>query len=347
MIRFDLKNIEIAASRIGETPHLQALSCIPEMFEPDNDNSFSSGGPLPFKAAVFNMEQGTRLEYIIPFFQCHPQMRNVDVILANELDAGMARSKNLDTTRELGKALGMNYTFGIEFVTTNAGKNGNTQGLHGNAILSRFPLKRNKIVNLPIQYDWFYMPGDSRLGTRIAVFSVIEPVPGKEVGLVSVHLENRATPEERLKQIEFLLDEVEAHFGDMPVLIGGDMNTNTVSGNTSGSMEYLDEHPEEQQRRLGDIPNIEPLMDYCAGQGYTYADCNIMNKVTRRKPMQNGNTVYLNLDWFFQKELKCSKPERVETIFRMGDLENPPEYCAAFEGKELSDHDAVTIVADL
>lgn len=348
MITFDLANIEPAASLVGEKTHLDALRThIPEYFQADVSNEFSKGGKLPFKTAVFNMEQGTRLKYIIPFFQCHPALQDVDVILANELDAGMYRSGNLDTTRELGKALGMNYVYGIEFITRNAGKNGNTQGLHGNAILSRFPLHNCKIVQLPIQFDWYYMPGDSRLGTRNAIFAEAEVAPGKRVGLVSVHMENRANPQERERQMKYLLDQVEEHFGDLPVLIGGDMNTNTVSGNTPGSMEYLEEHPQEQVRRLGDIPNIEPLMNHAANRGYSYTDCNIMEKITRRKPMESGATVELNLDWFFQKGLKCSRPERVETIFRMADLVQPPAEVADFEGKELSDHDAVTIWTEL
>lgn len=345
MIQFDLSKIEAAADLVGEKTHLDALRAhLPEYFQADVENGLSKGGPLPFRAAVFNMEQGTRLKYIIPFFQCHPQLRNVDVILANELDAGMARSGNLDTTREIAKALGMNYVFGIEFITRKAGQKGNTQGLHGNAILSRFPLHNCKVVPLPIQFDWFYMPGDSRLGMRNAILAEAEVAPGKRVGLVSVHLENRATPQERLRQMKFLLDEVEQYFGDLPVLIGGDMNTNTVSGNTPGSMEYLEEHPQEQLRRLGDIPNIEPLMDHAAQRGFSYSDCNLMNKITRRKPMPSGATIELNLDWFFQRGLKCSQPQRVETIFRMKDLENPPADVSDFEGKELSDHDAVTVV---
>lgn len=347
MIQFNRSQIEAAAALVGEKTHLDALRThLPQFFEPHVENGLSKSGSLPFRAAVFNMEQGTRLQYIIPFLQCHPQLKDVDIILANELDSGMARSGNRNTTREVAEALGMNYVFGIEFITRKAGQDGNTQGLHGNAIFSRFPLYRCKVVPLPIQFDWFYMPGDSRLGVRNAILAEAEVAAGKRVGLVSVHLENRATPQERLRQMTFLLDEVERHFGDLPVLIGGDMNTNTISGNTPGSMEYLEEHPQEQLRRLGDIPNLEPLMDCAAQRGFSYSDCNLMNKVTRRKHMPSGAAVELNLDWFFQRGLTCSHPQRVETIFRMKDLENPPAHVADFEGKELSDHDVVTVTIE-
>ncbi len=347
MISFDRTQIEAAAALIGERTHLDALRThLPQYFEPQVENSASEGGSLPFRAAVFNMEQCTRVQYIIPFLQCHPQLRDLDVILANELDIGMARSGNRDTPREIAQALGMNYVFGIEFITRKAWQNGNAQGLHGNAIFSKFPLHRCKVVPLPILFDWFYMPGDPRLGMRNAIFAEAEVADGKRIGLVSVHLENRATPQERLRQMTFLLDEVERYFGDLPVLIGGDMNTNTVSGNTPGSMEELEENPQEQLRRLGDIPSLEPLMDFAARRGFSYRDCNLMNKATRRKPMPSGAIVKLNLDWFFQRGLKCSQPRRVETILRMKDLENPPAHVAEFEEKELSDHDVVTVMVE-
>ena len=167
MIQFNRSQIEAAAALVGEKTHLDALRThLPQFFEPHVENGLSKRGSLPFRAAVFNMEQGTRLQYIIPFLQCHPQLKDVDIILANELDSGMARSGNRNTTREVAEALGMNYVFGIEFITRKAGQDGNTQGLHGNAIFSRFPLYRCKVVPLPIQFDWFYMPGDSVWGTQ-------------------------------------------------------------------------------------------------------------------------------------------------------------------------------------
>ena len=347
MILFDLSKIDTASGNVSVMPHLEALRAIPEYFVADVENSVCSKSGLPFKAAVFNAEQGTRLEKIIPFFQHHPALRDVDVILANELDCGMKRSKNIDTTRVLGKALGMNSVYGVEFITTKYKANGDTQALHGNAILSKYPLLRTKIIQLPIQFDWFDMPGDCRLGVRNAILAEIEPVPGKRVGLVSVHLENRACPAGRLKQVEYLLEQVEAHFGDIPVLIGGDMNTNTVNGNDNGSMDVFLNNEEEQLRRMRIIPQLEPLMDYLAANGYAYEGCNIIEKFTRRKPMPNGTAVRLNLDWFFQRGLVCGNPARVEAVFRMKDLTDAPQELIAFEGAELSDHDAITVEVTL
>ncbi len=341
MIEQDRLAVELAARRMADMPHLEAITCLSGVFDPDVDNSFSTGGSTPACAIVFNIEQGTRIKWIIPFLRLHPEMSGADIILANELDFGMARSGNLHITRELAQALKMNYAFGVEFVTVNAYRNGNEQGLHGNAILSRFPLERVRHVHLPIEYEWFYREGDSRLGTRMALLAQTK-IGGKEVGVVCVHLENRASPEGRVRQFSYLLDEIDAHFGDLPVLIGGDMNTNTVDGDSQPNMEALKDKT-EQFKRLGDIPFYEPMLALAEARGYTYRNCNLFDKSTRRKHMPGEEDILLNLDWFFQRGLKCSKPSHMETIFQHQLLPGCSEELSEFDGKELSDHDAVAV----
>jgi endonuclease/exonuclease/phosphatase family metal-dependent hydrolase len=327
-------------------PHLNALEkFMPGLLEADWDST-GAGGSVPFTAAIFNMEAGRRFKEISAYLKYHPLLSNVDVIFANELDWGMARTGNLHIARELAQSLGMNYAYGVEFLTVKARQGGNGLGLHGNAILSKLPLGRVKIVRLPAEYDWFhYKEDDSRLGLRMAVLAEADLGGGARAGLVSVHLENRAAPEGRKRQLEFLLDEIEKYFPkDMPVLIGGDMNTNTVDGNKDSDMLYLADHPGEQWRRIGQIPSWEPQMDYAASRGFSYADCNIMEKPTRRKPIKDGRTIALNLDWFYQRGFSCFDPVRVESIFRRDGFSGAvPEEVLQYQGRELSDHDIVMI----
>lgn len=40
---------------------------------------------------------------------------------------------------------------------TGASGIGQSQGFHGNAIFSRFPILRSRAVRLPIYYDWFWI----------------------------------------------------------------------------------------------------------------------------------------------------------------------------------------------
>jgi endonuclease/exonuclease/phosphatase family metal-dependent hydrolase len=335
-----------AVKALETMPHREALEkYIPGLLEPDEDSSLAGAaapGGACFSAAVFNMEAGRRFKEIQAYLRYHPLLRDLDVIFANELDWGMERTGNLHITRELAQSLGMNYAYGVEFLSVRTGESGSGLGLHGNAILSKFPLSRIKLVRLPGEYDWFhYKENDSRLGLRMAVLADAD-LGGFKAGLVSVHLENRTTPEGRKRQMEFLLDELTSHYPpDMPVLMGGDMNTNTVDGGDDSQMQYLSGHPDEQWRRIGQVPSWEPLMDYAAFRGFGYGDCNILAKPTRRKPMEDGRTVVLNLDWFFQRGFSCSGPVRVESIFHCNGFDGAPEEVLSYQGRELSDHDIV------
>lgn len=44
------------------------------------------------------------------------ELRRADIIILNEVDLGMKRTRYADVAQELAKATGMNYAFGVEFV---------------------------------------------------------------------------------------------------------------------------------------------------------------------------------------------------------------------------------------
>jgi endonuclease/exonuclease/phosphatase family metal-dependent hydrolase len=343
VIQYNPADIVDAAKAVETMPHLAALEKFtPGLLEADWDSGIAGGG-LPFTAAVFNMEAGKRFKEIRAYLQYHPLLKNADIIFANELDWGMARTGNIHTARELAHSLGMNYAFGVEFLSVKTALNGGL-GLHGNAILSKFPLSRIRIVRLPVEYEWLhYKEDDKRLGLRMAVLADAD-LGGFKAGLVCVHLENRTGPEGRKRQLACLFDAIDAHYpAEMPVLIGGDMNTNTVDGNSNSQMEFLAGDPGEQWRRMGQVPSWEPQMDYAVSRGFSYKDCTIMEKPTRRKPMPDGRSIVLNLDWFYQRGFYCSDPVRVESIFHCDGFGPAPEEVFSYQGIELSDHDIVMI----
>jgi endonuclease/exonuclease/phosphatase family metal-dependent hydrolase len=344
MISYLGENLTLAVKAMDSMPHMEVLSkYLPEILACDSSNELSQTGNFPFKAAVFNIERGAYLKQILAYFRYHTLLRDVDVIFANEVDCGMARTGNLDIPREIAGALGMNFAYAVEFLSLEAGRDGNGPGFHGNAIFSKFPLSRITAVRLPIKYEWFYCQDQRRLGTRCAVLAEIEPKPGCRMGLVCVHLENRTTPQGRKEQIQVLLDEAEAHFGkDIPVLIGGDLNT-LCYDDGGGEGSCLADHPGEQLRRLGQVPFWEPLLDYAASRGFGYGDCNILEKPTCRGPLEDGRTMLLNLDWFLCRGAACSRPLRVESIFRHKSLVNAPGEVYAYYGQELADHDMVLV----
>jgi hypothetical protein len=127
-------------------------------------------------------------------------------------------------------------------------------GLHGTAILSRYPLRDVKLVPFKYRaYDWYngekkygsveagkrkgasLLFGETivrevRRGDRTNLIATIDvpDLPGQQVTLVAVHLENRTTPKGRVKQAEELLDLLRPIRN--PIVIAGDMNTTGVDG---------------------------------------------------------------------------------------------------------------------
>src|SRR3712207_3649206 len=108
------------------------------------------------RATAWNVERGQRLEGIVKVLREHELMSESDVLLLTELDYGMARSGNLHVTRELASALGMSYAFAPCYINLSKGsglesgaEGENGLALHGNAVLSRWPISRAWSVALP------------------------------------------------------------------------------------------------------------------------------------------------------------------------------------------------------
>jgi hypothetical protein len=116
----------------------------------------------------------------------------------------MKRTEYRNVTSELATALHMNYAYGVEFVEvdplfdlgtervhlTDAQQDQQLQqdlqvdrqryhGLHGTAILSRYPMERARILRLPVCYDWYAKESEaiSKLeqGSRISPFPTYRP----------------------------------------------------------------------------------------------------------------------------------------------------------------------------
>ena len=150
----------------------------------------------------------------------------------------MARTKQHHTTEEMATAMGMTHAYGVEFFEMGLGgetelayceDDFNDRGWHGNAVLSKVPFDRVTMFRLDDHGHWF-TPGDGadpdqpRVGGRNAIAVVLPTVKGP-VCVVSTHLESNAGPEHRALQFQRLMDAAEAFAPDMPILIGGDLNT--------------------------------------------------------------------------------------------------------------------------
>ena len=322
---------------LEEASQAEVMGKIPQFSQAEVHNL----APLPARAPealgmlVFNMERGVCLEELGDFLETCPAVRPFDVILANELDDGCVRSGGKDTTLELAKRLGMNAAFGLEFIELVNGED--SKGFHGNAIFSRWPIKRAKAVRLPEQYNW-YFDRQQRIGGRLAVLAELD-VAGTPVGVGAIHLENRTHGPGRRAQLSAVLAEAEAMFPGMPVILGGDLNTNTFDGRDKDAIRAVAGSPELQRRCLEDVADWEECLPAAEEAGYRLLPDRAA--ATRRKPLPGGGHLDLRLDWLLVRGLETGESRTVSTRKEDCGFALPGSALAAFTGEELSDHNAV------
>jgi endonuclease/exonuclease/phosphatase family metal-dependent hydrolase len=211
-------------------------------------------------------------------------LKSADVWILNEVDWGVKRTQYREVVRELGETLNMNWAYGVEFLEVDSKQLGTdtfddgepeearqqlleefkvdkdrVRALHGNAVLSRYPIRAARVVPFAVGYDWFKeskirplekgkrkaailigedLMREVRRGQRMTLYVDLDvpEAPGHSVTVASTHLENRTKPKVRRQQMEELLHEVSevSH----PVVVAGDLNT-TGSDSTPTSIENM------------------------------------------------------------------------------------------------------------
>lgn len=181
-----------------------------------------------------------------------------DIVCLNEVDIGMPRTKYKNIISELGDSLNWNYAYATEFIEVGPlfqkkqVDKALYKGLHGNAIISKFPIISAQVIRLPNEYDWYRTEAikrqsplehirhfgamaifsekieykEVRHGSRNALIADIKLPGGQIVTVVSTHLEDRAYPDKRLKQFKYLLESLKDK--KTPVILSGDLNTSTT-----------------------------------------------------------------------------------------------------------------------
>lgn len=317
----------------------EVMAMIPQFEEAEICNiaaapAASEGSPL--RLLVFNMERGVHIDEIVDFLTACPGVQPFDVILANELDDGCVRSGGKDTTKELARRLGLNYVYGLEFIELVNRED--PKGFHGNAIFSRYPLTRARVVRMPEQNNW-YFDRQRRIGGRLAILAEVD-VNGRRVGMVTVHLENRTDGPGRFAQLHCVLEAAEEFFpAGMPVAIGGDLNTNTFDGRDVSAIRAIVDSPALQQRCLDEVEVWEECLPDARKFGYEILPGGLAP--TRRKALPEGGWLSLRLDWLLVRGMTPGAQRVIST--RTEDCGFAPEGSAltAFDGEELSDHNAV------
>ncbi|MBA8818237.1 metal-dependent hydrolase [Ochrobactrum sp. P6BS-III] len=242
-----------------------------------------------------------------------------DILLLTEADIGMARSGNRHTVADLARDLGMSYAYGVEFVEMGLGDRRerewhkhetNSIGFHGNAVLSRLPLLDAALIRLDDGGVWWIdeTDGQGRFGSRMAIATRIETA-NRPIVAVAAHLESKSDAEDRARQTIRLLDAIDKLAGDLPVVIGGDFNTNVLPDGTR------------------DPARFEPLFDALTQKGYDWEAANDFAQTQRIRPDGTPQPPFARLDWIFTRGFTAQEPQTVAAIDR--------------DGAAISDHELV------
>jgi endonuclease/exonuclease/phosphatase family metal-dependent hydrolase len=181
---------------------------------------------------AYNVERGFRWRKQLHMLLSDPEIPAPDIILMSEADRGCRRTGYQNVAREYARALGMHYAYGVEFVELPRyiGPGGAMfrRCEHGNAILSRYPLKSPRLIRHRSTVSWYswwqrtFRVGEPRMGGRMALAADVK-VGGHDLRLYSVHFESRGGNEPfRGAQAAELADDGATALGG--VVIGGDMN---------------------------------------------------------------------------------------------------------------------------
>jgi endonuclease/exonuclease/phosphatase family metal-dependent hydrolase len=200
-------------------------------------------------------------------------LKPTDLFILDEADNGVTRTDYQDVARELAQALKMNYAYAVEFLEIDPLNLGLEKvklddkaaeediqksfepdksrylGLHGTAVLSRYPILKATVRPLPVCYDWFLgekkaiskLESGKRTGANLLFMEriarevrrggrmtlIVElAVPESPTGAVTVvapHLETKCKPECRRKQMTEILGWIRGEKN--PVILAGDFNT--------------------------------------------------------------------------------------------------------------------------
>jgi endonuclease/exonuclease/phosphatase family metal-dependent hydrolase len=321
---------------------------------------------LHYRFVAWNVERGAQFEGQVEALRTHPLLREADVLLLTETDTGMVRSGNRNVARDLARALGMQYAFVPCYLNLTKGSGmeqdlpgENDLGLHGKALLSRYPLANVRPVFLENGVD-IMASREKRIGRQAAVAADIR-FPNATVTAVSVHLDAQSTQRHRYMQLRDVLDGIG---GALPVVIGGDWNTSTY--NSSHALHAILGF---WLRVLMGVDNVirnhylhpyrhfeRDLFRLLEERGFDYRECNRLGEHTvsydvedlratkalrdwvpgwcfhfiRWALRNHGGRCPVKLDWFATRGLRCRNATVIHDV-REG------------RAVPLSDHDAIAV----
>lgn len=257
---------------------------------------FTFSGSVPrlrsfVRIVQWNIEKGKRFEEILHCLQNSEILKWADVILLNEADLGMNRTRNRNVARELAEKLGMHAVFAPAHFELTKGvaeelslEGDNRESLQGNAILSRYPILETRIIPLPITFEP-YAFHEKRFGWRNCLWVQLQ-LRESCLWVGTTHLELRNSPECRAAQMRHIMQCLPGQ-ENAAYLLGGDLNTNSFARGTAwrtvkaalkllltppSKMKYQLLHPERGR---------EPVFDVLAQRGFMWEGFNSNEETAR------------------------------------------------------------------
>jgi endonuclease/exonuclease/phosphatase family metal-dependent hydrolase len=191
----------------------------------------------------YNIQHGEGADGVIDLPRIAAVITNAgaDIVGLQEVDQKTTRSSGVDQAAELGRLTGMNYYFGRSINYQGGG--------YGNAVLSRFPIRRQQRTFL------------TKLNQAVEQRSVSEAVldlGGTELVLLNTHLDAGASHDERLHGVA-QLKVIATGYGNRAILFCGDFNTRpTEPAYAALAADFVDAWPGVGQGNGYTFPSLLP-----------------------------------------------------------------------------------------
>ena len=225
--------------------------------------------PQRLNVVSWNIERGVRFAGVLETLR----KLDADVLLLQEVDRYCDRSGGRDVAADLASALGMNWIAAGEFQEIGEATKGRA-ALHGQAILSRYPITDAGVLVFAEQARWRWRlnPVQPRRGGRMALRA-------RTGGMLvyTAHLESGGNDTLRRKQLdEMVRDQQRQARPDERVLLAGDFNNSPVAQSSMfraiGAADFVDSHGGTP--RLTSVNRSHPI-DWIFAKNLAFLDSNV------------------------------------------------------------------------
>jgi endonuclease/exonuclease/phosphatase family metal-dependent hydrolase len=149
-----------------------------------------------------------------------------------------------------------------------------------------------------------------------------------------VHLDSHGSRADRADEMRVLLASIDDYDREAPVVIGGDLNSFSLSLGEIGERDVVAAALRDDPGRWANPVPHEPLFAVAAERGYDRSRCNAPGVATLRHAMETeSRRGVMKIDWFLTRGIDASEPRVVDAV--------------GADGRALSDHEAIAIDAQL